>query len=405
MKQLEMKLKYSILVIIWFFYSTLFFGQIKRVNDGVDKEIAITTKSSSTKIDESSGFKVKGTINYTIPKDLQDGIRVADANNSNVNIKQLMKTVNEIEENNKIYKAKLDKGIPRQDLRKEGCIDSFLLYNNGELILEEYFGFSSIDKPHFQMSITKSIASYAIGIAIDQHKIESEEDYILKYLPEIDTSRLSDNTKKIKLKDVLSMQSGIELDKDFILSANGKNLVSEILQKSNTIQPGTTYKYQGVNPEIIVQILKNTTGKDMKDYVDEYLFKPLGIKDYSFDKSPNGLTKAAAGMKLRSRDMLKIGILALQLGKYNGQQIISKNWVKKANDSYVDNGKHKYGYFWWTHYVDYKGTSYKINSCRGALGQFIYVIPQCNAVAVFTSNGTRKAFSILENVVIPSIVN
>ncbi len=401
-----MKLKYSILVVICFFSSNPFFCQIKKANDGVDEEIAITTKKSSTKIDESSGFKVRGTITYTIPKDLQDGIKVADANKSNLNMKQLMKTVNEIEKNNKTYKAKLDEGIPKQNLRKEGSVDSFLLFNNGKLILEEYFGFASIDKPHYQMSITKSIASYALGIAIDQKKVTSEEDYILTYLPNIDTLKLSENTKKIRIKDVLSMLSGLQIDNHLFKKKNtDTTFIEQILSNSNTLIPGTTYKYQGANPEIIVKIIKNSTGQDMKNFVEKHLFSPLGIINYSFDKSPNGLTKAAAGMKLRSRDMLKIGMLALNNGMFNGERIISEKWVKLANGKYADNGKNKYGYFWWTHYIVYDNVMYEINSCRGAGGQFIYIIPKLNTVAVFTSNGTRKPFSILENVIIPSVVN
>lgn len=400
-----MKIIQGFIVIGCFLLGVNFYGQSKKVNDGVNEEIAITTKKSSAKIDESFRFSVRGKIEYSIPEKLKDEIEVADAKKSNVNLEQLMKVVNDIERDNQIYKAKLDKGISKNNLRKEGCVDSFLLFKDGELILEEYFGFASIDKPHYQMSITKSIASYAVGIAIDQKKVNSENDYILKYLPKIDISNLSKNTKNIKIKDVLSMQSGIQLNKDFLQDIEGDSFVSQVLQKSNTLEPGTTYKYQGVNPEIIVQILKNSTGEDMKDFVDEYLFTPLGIKDFSFEKSPNGLTKAAAGMKLRSRDMLKIGMLALNNGQFKDRQIISEIWIKKTNGKYVDNGRHKYGYFWWTHYVNYKGTPFEINSCRGALGQFIYIIPQCNSVAVFTSDGTRKPFSILESVIIPSLVN
>lgn len=400
-----MKVNQIFIVIGCFLLSVNFYGQSIKGNDGVNEEIAITTKKSSTIIDASFGFRIRGEIEYSIPEKLNDEIEVADAKESNVNVEQLVEVVNEIERDNQIYKAKLDKGISRNNLRKEGCVDSFLLFKDGKLILEEYFGFASIDKPHYQMSITKSIASYALGIAIDQKKVNSENDYILKYLPKIDTSNLSKNTKNIKIKDVLSMQSGIHLNKDFLQDVEGNNFISQVLQKSNTLEPGTTYKYQGVNSEIIVQILNNSTGEDMKDFVDEYLFKPLGVKDFSFEKSPNGLTKAAAGMKLRSRDMLKIGMLALNNGMFNGDRIISEKWVKLANGKYADNGKNKYGYFWWTHYIVYDIVIYEIKSCRGAGGQFIYIIPKFNTVAVFTSNGTRKPFSVLENVIIPSVVN
>jgi len=145
----------------------------------------------------------------------------------------------------------------------------------------------------------------------------------------------------------------------------------------------------------------------MADYVDKHLFTPLGITDYSFDETATGLTRASWGMKLRSRDMLKLGILALNEGEFNGKRIISADWVQKTNKKHADGGnfKYGYGYFWWSHTISYKNKQYEFNFCWGAYGQFIIVIPRLNSVAVFTSNGTQKGFSVLEKVIIPAMVH
>ncbi|NOR75237.1 MAG: serine hydrolase [Draconibacterium sp.] len=318
-------------------------------NDGIDTEDAII--KSPTLQSTEKGYKVRGEIKYKQPAELNDGINISSAEQIDINLPLLMKTVNEIEEDNQNYKKLYDSGTTFQKLIKNGCIESFLLYKDGALILEEYYGFSDIDIPHYQMSITKSVASYAMGIAIDQRKVKSENDFILDYLPEVDKNKLSENSKNIRIKDVLSMQSGIRLSdlKYKETKVDIDKRVEQILTHSNTLQPGTEYKYYSIDPEITVHILYNTTKIDMADYVGKNLFKPMGITNYSFDKERTGLTKAAAGMKLRSRDMLKLGILNLDKGKFNGKRIISSKWVKKANGKYADNGNNKYGYYWWTH--------------------------------------------------------
>ncbi len=399
-----MKFKHPYFLAICFLSTITLLGQKKKMNDGVDAEVSVIGKKSSSLIDETGGFSDRGIITYNAPNDLKDGLKVVDASKANVNLELIMQSVNEIEKDNQVYKSKIDSGVSKNTLRKKGAVDSFLLYKDGALIIEEYFAYATQDKPHYQMSITKSITSYAVGIAIDQKKIGSEEDLILKYFPEIKPSKLSENTKQIKIKDIMSMQSGLQVKKGMV-DEKKDNVTEQILTKSNTLVPGTKYKYQGINPNMMVDVLKRTTDYDMDDYVDRYLFGPMGITDYSFGKSANGMTKAAAGMKLRSRDMLKVGVLCLNKGEFNGKRIISQSWVDKANDNYADNGKNKYGFFWWTHYVTYKGETYEINSCRGAGGQFIFSIPALNSVAVFTSYGSRKPFEILQNVVIPALVN
>ncbi len=398
-----MKIKHNFIIVIFFLSTVTLVGQ-KKMNDGVDAEVTFVGKKSSSLIDKTGGFSVRGDITYNTPNDLNDGIKTANAITTNVNLDLIMQALNTIEKDNQVYKDKIDIGVDENSLRKNGAIDSFLLYKDGELILEEYFAYATQEKPHYQMSITKSIASYAVGIAIDQKKIGSEEDFILKYFPEIKQSKLSENTKQIKIKDVMSMQSGL-LVKKGVVDGTKDNVTEQVLIKSNTLVPGTKYKYQGINPNMMVDILKRATGSDMDDFVDEYLFGPMGITDYSFGETTNGMTKAAAGMKLRSRDMLKVGMLCLNKGMYDGKRIISEDWVDKANGKYADNGKNKYGFFWWTHYITYNGMKYEINSCRGAGGQFIFSIPALNSVAVFTSYGSRQPFLILENVVIPALVN
>jgi len=201
-------------------------------------------------------YKVRGNIEYVQPTDLNDGIEIAHAKSLDVNLPLLLQAVNEIEQDNQVYKSKLEAGATVESLYQDGCINSFLLFNDGHLILEEYFGYSAIDIPHIQMSITKSVTSYAVGIAIDQGKIKSESDFILDYLPEVDVSNLSENSKKIRIRDILSMQSGIRLSNVKLKEIRADNKwVEQILTQSKALVPGTSFKYNSFVPEITVHIL------------------------------------------------------------------------------------------------------------------------------------------------------
>jgi len=369
--------------------------------DGIASEVAKVTMASSVQRVNLKRFNTRSDKAYEIPQLRNDGILVDDMSNVKVDADLMSSLIKLIEANNLTW----FKDSSRHSTNK-GCVDSFLLLKDGKLVVEEYFADSRWDKPHFQMSITKSITALALGIVIEQGNVKSEQDKILDYLPEVNVGKVPELLKEIKISDVLSMQSGIRLSKDYQLKTNVKveDCMPNIFEHCQMLEPGATYKYQGVDPEIISHIIYNTTGLSVEALVAEHLFKPMAINSYSFQSSPCGLTKTAAGMALSSRDMLKVGQLALDKGKWRGQQIISSDWMEKVNTSAIDNGKHQYGYFWWQHQVSINKKKIEIKSCRGALGQFIYVIPELNCVAVFTSYGTRAPFKYLEEYIVPALM-
>ncbi|MBR8534491.1 serine hydrolase [Carboxylicivirga sediminis] len=371
--------------------------------DGVAGEKAQVTRPSEARRVHLADFNQRNNQAYQVPFDRGDGLAVAAVDNVIIETEKLMQLIRLIEKDN------LDWYNDPERIRssKKGSVDSFLLFKDGKLVVEEYFADAAWDKPHFQMSITKSVTAYALGIAIAQGKVDSEEDKILKYLPELSTSDLSDFAKDISLADALSMQSGIRLNEDHTMSKElGVNqCIPSILSNCSLLAPGQHYKYQGIDPEIINHIIYNTTGSKLEDYVHDHLFVPLGIEDYDFETNPCGLTKAAAGLKLRSRDMLKLGVLTLNQGRWMQQQVVPKDWIIKATTAKVNNGKNQYGYFWWQHQVDYQGKSYEVISARGALGQFIFVLPELKTVAVFTSYGTKQPFSYLHEYIVPALAN
>jgi CubicO group peptidase (beta-lactamase class C family) len=353
------------------------------------------------KLENFAGSKVH---RYSVPKETADGLPVSPAGREGIDVKALVRMVNGIDADNAAFlkRAKAGEAITN----KQGCIDSFLLARNGKLVFESYFADSTIDKPHFTMSVTKSIASLGIGKAIELGVIGSDQDLLVDYFPSLDRSKLVAGADKIRLCDLLSMRSGIRVDEKKLSRREkvGRNLEVTSLTLSAPIKPGKEYKYQGTDPNLLSHLIGLKTGKKLEVFLKEKLFAPLGIKSSAFNTDAAGQTRAAAGMQLRSRDLLKIGLMVQAGGKWKGKQVVEKKWIDKSTAIHVDNGRAKYGYFWWSQYHTVGGRKLLVKSARGALGQFIVMVPELEVVAVFTSYGTRKAAALLDRVVLPACV-
>ncbi|MDP7288420.1 MAG: serine hydrolase [Phycisphaerae bacterium] len=322
-----------------------------RPADGTAPEQTTLNLKSKFNFIDRSEIVSRGKITYTVPKKRDDGIEVADARKYGV-LTKLMKLLNEIEQQNQDFKvgkgAKNARSSFPYNPKIRGCIDSVLIAKDGKLIVEEYFANADIDKPHYQMSITKSIVAYAIGKAIELGKIKSENDLILDYLPEVDRSKVAEGVDTLTLKDLLTMNSGIRYK-----SAKKrpkitlKNHAQLYLTLTTPIPAKKKYKYDGTNVDLLCHILHNTTGMTLTDCAKKHLFGPMGITNFKFGKSWCGLDKGAAGMRLTSRDMLKVGLMTMNGGKWNGKQILNKVWIDKATAVHVNKDRpSKYGYFW-----------------------------------------------------------
>jgi CubicO group peptidase (beta-lactamase class C family) len=339
---------------------------------------------------------------YTVPTETGDGLPVSPAGREGIDVKALVRMTNGIDADNAAFlrRAKSGEAITN----KQGCIDSFLLSRNGKLVFESYFADSTIDKLHFTMSVTKSIASLGIGKAIELGVIGSDKDLLIDYFPALDRSKLVAGADKIRLCDLLSMRSGIRVDEKKLSRKEkvGRNLAVTSLTLSAPIKPGKEYKYQGTDPNLLSHLIGLKTGKKLEVFLKEKLFTPLGIKNSDFNTDAAGQTRAAAGMRLRSRDLLKIGLMVQAGGKWKGKQVVEKKWIDTSTAIHVDHGRSKYGYFWWSQYHTVGGRKLLVKSARGALGQFIFMVPELDVVAVFTSYGTRKPSALLDRVVLPA---
>jgi CubicO group peptidase (beta-lactamase class C family) len=312
--------------------------------------------------------------------------------------------------------AKCDKEALRQLVVKLkdgefGTVCSLLIAKGDRLLLEQYFGDANIDKLHPARSHTKSVTSYAVGKAIEQGKIESVDDPILKYLPEVDTSKVVPGVEKITIKDCLTMSAGLRGSKQNRQPKGLKKdaVVPWILEDwtEERVTGERRFNYSYSDPIIISHVLFNATGKTIEEMAVAHFFQPMGIKKHKFRTFGNGLTNPIDNMELRSRDLLKLGLLTLNEGAWNGKQLLNKAYIDEATSAHATVNKNEsYGYFWWVNRIEVNGKSYEVKTAFGAGGQMIYVMPEFDMVVVFTAEKAdkKKLLALLQDTIVPAFL-
>jgi len=270
-----------------------------------------------------------------------------------------------------------------------GELHSLLVVRNGKLVFEEYYNDFTQDDLHPLYSVTKTFTSALIGIAIDQGLINSVDDYLLDYFPEYYNPTYEDSLKQtIQIKHLLTMTGGFA-NEDGIYESD--DYLEFMLNLPMASTPGKVWKYSGGTTMLLSGLIQNATGLSAEDFAATNLFNPLNITDWYWNTGPNNLTGAAGGLNLRPFDMAQFGQLYLQEGLWNGNQIISKEWINESSQVYVpsSSGDRSYGYHLYQ-YVDASGIVEVLDKndiyfASGAKVQKIYVIPHLDCVVVITS--------------------
>ena len=306
------------------------------------------------------------------------------------------------------------------DSPKHGKTDSLLIAHQGKLIFESYFRRGRANYPHYQMSITKSYTAYAIGRAIQLGYLSMDDLHkpVVSFLKEIKPDKLAKGADKITLDQAMQMRSGIRLPKKKIGEIiqrpsllRGQGQARAYLQFSqdlpvlsdSSLQP---FKYQSSDTVLTMQVLEAVVPGTAEAFIREQLLKPMHISNYGWQEDLSGFPKAAAGSSLLSRDMIKMGLLTLNQGKWRGQQHLPSAFVKKATTPLLFNGTTDtdYGYFWWHQVRKVKDKKYPCIQGRGAGGQFIFVFPTLDLVASVTAHnqGMGKMLRDLPEILIPA---
>lgn len=317
-------------------------------------------------------------------------------------------------------------------------IDSITIIRNGYVVADLYFNpLYPEDTSHIVHSCTKSIMSALIGIAIEQGYIASIDVPMVDFFEDKAHMITDERMTDITIEDLLSMKTGIRSRDYHIYQYEGwfemlgtDDWVGHILSLPVDAEPGERFDYSNMSSFLLSAIIQEATGMDTLMYARENLFDPLGIKDIYWETSPQGIGIGSSRMWLKPHDMAKFGLLYLQQGQWNGEQIVPIEWIQEsitphaypknyvaALDANGDNDYDAsrsnwasakffrafgdgYGYQWW---LDKSG-SY---SAVGVSGQYIMVVPEQNLVMVVTSSSSGLGVffpkKLLDNYVLPAV--
>lgn len=281
-------------------------------------------------------------------------------------------------------------------------VHSLLIVRNGYLVSETYFEPYQQDLKQDMQSVGRSFTSALIGIAIDKGYIDGVDHHVLDYFPNRTFANPDKQKEAMTLEDVLTMRSGLEGENDPYYQAmqNSQDWIQYLLDKPIVDPPGSRWSYCAGCSHILTAILQETTGKNPRDFAEQNLFKPLGISAGTWMTDPDGTPYGAGGFNLTPRDMAKLGYLYLRKGQWDGQQIVSSEWVATSTRTHADvdvNAHFGYGYHWFT-VPEMEGYA-----ALGGGGQIILVIPKYDLVIVTTAKTEESLFELFDKYIFPAV--
>ncbi|WIV12780.1 serine hydrolase [Proteiniborus sp. MB09-C3] len=248
-------------------------------------------------------------------------------------------------------------------------------------------------------SCTKSIISTLIGIAIDNKLIEGVHQPISDFFPELRANDIEKRKKDITVYHLLTMTSGISWPEfgnwEFISGlVNSNDWVKFILDMPMEHSPGNVFNYSSGGSHLLSAIISRATGMNAQKYAQKHIFEPLDIKNFIWMSDPQGNSNGGFGIEMSAYDMAKIGCLYMNKGKKGKDSLIPEYWINESLEPkiLVSRSLGHYGYQWWIKDLSFKETTHTAYFAMGNGGQFIFVIPSVNMVAVFISDNYDDSF-------------
>jgi CubicO group peptidase (beta-lactamase class C family) len=269
-------------------------------------------------------------------------------------------------------------------------LQSLLVNYKDNLVGEEYFNGGQRETTFQVRSVTKSIVSILIGIAIEKGLIAGTD---LSIIEELSTYQNENNQNQgldlITIEHLLTMSSGFEWNE---MNGNAysqwiysQDKINYVLEKQIIYVPGDVFNYNSGTSHLLSVILAQASGQSTLEFANQYLFDPLGINNVSW-REIGGYNNGGSDIQIKARDLIKIGELYLNNGMYDGTQIVSSNWVNESITSKIMTGRSfygsEYGYLWWLE--NFSGI--ECFYAMGYGGQFLFVLPELELIIVANSN-------------------
>jgi CubicO group peptidase (beta-lactamase class C family) len=287
-------------------------------------------------------------------------------------------------------------------------VRSVLMARHGSLVFEKYYGDASRDGLQNVQSMTKSVSSALVGIALKKGIITSLDARIAGYFPEYKDAIADQRMREVTIRHVLTMASGIDevpLSFDKALA----DPIADILRQRLLYDPGQGFKYSSAAAHLLGEVLRKATGGPVLAFAETELFRPLGMGHVVWYADKTGLQSGGLSGLFRARDILKLGELYLRRGRFRGIELISPAYIAESvkvqnrGDFYGEAAR--YGYMWWIASIAGREAFY----ARGYGGQYLAVIPKADLVVLCTSDWKQpeypEHFALLEEFIVPSLAD
>jgi CubicO group peptidase (beta-lactamase class C family) len=262
---------------------------------------------------------------------------------------------------------------------------ALIIYINNKIVCEKYFRGREVSKTSCVFSISKSILSALVGVAISNRNIQSIDQRITDFIPQL---KDNSNFNQITIKQLLQMSSGLDWRKNKAFDDDGKfyytsNIRRLIVRHKQSKPPGSMWEYKNIDSELLGWVIENATGSTISELVQKYLWEPMGAEFnayWSLD-TKNGVEKASSSFNACARDLLKFGCIYLNNGKFNGKQIVPQSWITSIFDIPASPNQQpslKHNFLWW---IPNDGSDREIVA-DGYLGQRLTINPKYNIVIV-----------------------
>jgi len=279
--------------------------------------------------------------------------------------------------------------------------ESVLLARGGRLVLEEYFYGQQREATHTFQSVTKSITSMVVGLAVDRDLVDLEAP-VYEFFRDYPDAKWIREKYPVTVRHALMMTGGLAWNEALPYTDPGNNnramngsgdYIGYILDRDLAVAPGTVCEYCSGLSILLGGIVKSATGLYVDELAARHMFPPLGISLFGWGASADGTRHTGGGLHLRPRDMAKLGQLMLDRGTWKGERVLSESWVRESTARhhetevpYASVCEFGYGYQWWLPSYRIGDRRIDVVAGRGYGGQCVGIVPELDLVVVLNAD-------------------